>query len=150
MKLALAYKNFAANRNISHSGLGVAALNPSKSLRRAGIETEVWPIIDVADLRKRLASSPKTHVIVSALWIPSPDLQRLTLDFPEVRFAGVCHSNVGFLQADANGVRLFGEGMEIERGSCNFLMAGNRPQISQLVPATFVSPPPALTHAFFL
>src|SRR5437899_3419225 len=92
MTLALAYKNFAANRNISHIGLGVAALNTSKVLHRAGIQSEVWPILNAADLRARLAASPKTHVVISAPWIPSQDLQRLTLDFPDVHFAVVCHS----------------------------------------------------------
>lgn len=43
MKLALAYKNFAANRNISHIGLGVAAMNTQKSLLREGLETLVSP-----------------------------------------------------------------------------------------------------------
>src|SRR5271165_4001099 len=94
MQVALAYKNFAASRNISHIGLGVAALNTAKALKRIGIESEVWPIVDAADLRRRLGVAPKTHVVISAPWVPSPDLQRLTLDFPAVQFAVVCHSNV--------------------------------------------------------
>ena len=125
IKIALAYKNFAASRNISHIGLGVSALNTSKCLHRAGLPTDVWPIVNAGDLRRRLAGSAITHVIISAPWIPSPDLQRLVLDFPGITFAVLCHSNVGFLQADASGVRRFGEGMEIERGSHNFHMAGN-------------------------
>ena len=48
MSLILAYKNFAANRNISHIGLGVAALNTAKVLRREGVKTEVWPIVSAA------------------------------------------------------------------------------------------------------
>ena len=150
IKLALAYKNFAASRNISHIGLGVAALNTSKSLRRAGVEADVWPIVDAADLRKRLAAAPRTHVVVSAPWIPSPDVQRLTLDFPHVRFAVVCHSNVGFLQADANGVRLFGEGMEIERGSHNFHMAGNSRKFSDWVQNAFGVPCAFLPNLYYL
>src|SRR5215469_5114237 len=33
MQVVLAYKNFAANRAISHIGLGVTAMNTAKSLR---------------------------------------------------------------------------------------------------------------------
>jgi len=36
MRVIISYKNFAANRNISHIGLGVAALNNSKCFNRAG------------------------------------------------------------------------------------------------------------------
>jgi hypothetical protein len=150
IKLALAYKNFAASRNISHIGLGVAALNTAKALKRVGLEAEVWPIIDATDLRKRLAASPKTHVVVSAPWVPSQDLQRLTLDHPQVQFSVVCHSNVGFLQADANGVRLFGEGMEIERGSCNFRMGGNSRKFSSWVQRTFSVPCAYLPNLYYL
>lgn len=149
-RLALAYKNFAANRNISHIGLGVAALNTSKSLRAVGIRADVWPIVDAADLRRRLAGGEVTHVVVSAPWVPSPDLQRLTLDFPEVRFAVSCHSNVGFLQADANGVRRFGEGMEIERGSHNFRMAGNSHKFTRWVERTFGVPCSYLPNLYYV
>ena len=43
MSVVFAYKNFAANRNISHIGLGVAAVNTAKVLRREGIQTNVGP-----------------------------------------------------------------------------------------------------------
>ena len=67
MKVVLAYKNFAANRNISHIGLGISALNTAKVLRRHRIRTDVWPIISAADLRVRLRECPADQVIVSAL-----------------------------------------------------------------------------------
>src|SRR5271165_1199972 len=101
MKVAIAYKNFAASRNISHIGLGVAAINTAKSLRRAGIQAQVWPLVNAAHVRTRLAGDRDvTHVVISAPWIPSLDLQGLTIDYPEVQFVVSCHSNVGFLQAD--------------------------------------------------
>lgn len=162
--LVLAYKNFAANRNISHIGLGVAALNTSKVLRREGIQVVVSPIVDAKDLRAQLeiraaagwqakarpAADAATHVVVSAPWIPSADLQRLTLDYPEVTFAVNCHSNVGFLQADSNGVKLFGEGMEIERGSHNFHMAGNSAKFASWARATFGVPCAYLPNLYYL
>jgi hypothetical protein len=54
MHAVICYKNFAANRNISHIGLGVAALNNSKCLSREGITTDVWPTLDAADLKRQL------------------------------------------------------------------------------------------------
>ena len=123
-RLILAYRNFAANRNISHIGLGVAAMNTAKSLRKIGVAAEVWPIVNAAELRSRLDSTI-SHVVVSAPWIPSADWQQIVAAFPDTRFAVNCHSNVGFLQADTNGVKLVREAMEIERSTWNFHVAGN-------------------------
>ena len=81
MSVILAYKNFAANRNISHIGLGVAAINTSKVLRNAGIKTDVWPILSAGDLRQKLTINPAEHVIISAPWIPTVELQSLSTEF---------------------------------------------------------------------
>src|SRR6185369_662153 len=69
-RVLLAYKNFAANRNISHIGLGVAAMNTAKVLRSQGIAAEVLPVINAADLNARLDASV-SHAVVSAPWIPT-------------------------------------------------------------------------------
>ncbi len=119
MSVVLAYKNFAANRNISHIGLGVAAVNTAKVLRREGIKTNVWPILSAADLRARLREQPAEQVIISAPWIPTTDLQSLSNEFTETNFAVTCHSNVGFLQADPNGVKLVRETLDLEMATHN-------------------------------
>jgi hypothetical protein len=150
MRVAIAYKNFAASRNISHIGLGVSAINTAKSLRRAGVPAEVWPITGVRDVRDRTARGDTTHIVVSAPWIPTADLQQLTIDYPEIQFAVNCHSNVGFLQADPNGVRLFGEDMEIERGSYNFRVAGNSRKFAEWAQATFGVPCAYLPNLYYL
>ncbi len=151
MKVAIAYKNFAASRNISHIGLGVSAMNTVKCLRRAGIPAEVWPIVSAGDLHARLlAAGNITHAVISAPWIPTPELQTLTIEHSEIQFAVNCHSNVGFLQADPNGVRLFGQGMEIERGSYNFHMAGNSWKFVNWVQATFGVPCAYLPNLYYL
>jgi hypothetical protein len=140
MRVVLAYKNFAANKNISHIGLGVAAINTAKVLRREGIKAHVWPVLSAADLRSRLEAKPTRHVIVAAPWIPSLDLQALSNQFPETHFAVNCHSNVGFLQADRNGVKLIRETMELELGTHNIHFAGNSHRFCDWVPATFRAP----------
>jgi len=139
-KLILAYKNFAANKNISHIGLGVAALNTSKVLARSGVDVEVWPIVNASDLRQRLTATPASHVVVSAPWIPSADVQGLLNAFSSTRFAVNCHSNVGFLQADSNGVKLVREGMEIEMGSPRFHVAGNSRKFCDWVSSAYGAP----------
>lgn len=139
-KLILAYKNFAAHKNISHIGLGVSALNTSKVLACRGIDVEVWPIMQANDLASRLQQRPATHVVIAAPWIPSTDIQHLLTSFPATRFVVNCHSNVGFLQADSNGVRLIREAMELEMGSARFRVAGNSQKFCDWISATYSAP----------
>jgi hypothetical protein len=150
MRVILAYKNFAANRNISHIGLGVAAINTAKVLRREGINTEVWPILSPADLDAKLAVAPVDHVIISAPWIPTADLQELCIRYPNTRFAVNCHSNVGFLQADRNGVKLLREAMDLEVGNSNFHLAGNSRRFCNWSREAFGAPCAFLPNLYFL
>jgi len=147
-KVILAYKNFAANRNISHIGLGVSAMNTAKVLRKHGIQTDVWPITNAEQLSQNL--SGVTQVAISAPWIPTADLQRLVLQYPETRFAVNCHSNVGFLQADSNGVKLVREAMELEVGSHNFHLAGNSSKFCRWVRSAFGRPCTFLPNLYYL
>jgi len=149
-RLVLAYKNFAANQNISHIGLGVSAMNTSKVLRRNGIVTDVWPVTSGKDLRDRLKSDPATHVVVSAPWIPSPELQGLVAFHSSTRFAVNCHSNVGFLQADSNGVRLVREAMDLEAGTHNFHLAGNSLRFCRWVRSAYFRPCVHLPNLYYL
>jgi hypothetical protein len=148
MSVVLAYKNFAANRNISHIGLGVAAINTAKVLRRDGIVTDVWPILSAADLRARLLQrskdKPVEQVIISAPWIPTAELQDLANQFSETNFAVVCHSNVGFLQADPNGVKLVRETLELEMATHNVRLGGNSRRFCDWIESTFGG------HCYFL
>ncbi|MBV8810118.1 MAG: glycosyltransferase [Acidobacteriaceae bacterium] len=150
MSVVLAYKNFAANRNISHIGLGVAAMNTTKVLRSAGIRSDVWPILSAADLRARLQSLPAEHVIISAPWIPAAELQSLAGEFTDTHFAVNCHSNVGFLQADRNGVKLLRETIEVEMGTHNVHVAGNTRRFCEWVRSAFGLPCAYLPNLYYL
>ncbi len=150
MSVVLAYKNFAANRNISHIGLGVAAINTAKVLRREGTKADVWPIINSTDLRKRLQGAPAKHVIISAPWIPTAEMQGLSNDFPDTHFSVNCHSNVGFLQADRNGVKLVREMMELEMGTPNVHLAGNSRRFCRWVQEAFSAPCVFLPNLYWL
>jgi hypothetical protein len=150
MSVVIAYKNFAANRNISHIGLGVAAINTAKVLRRDGILTDVWPILSAADLRARLKAKPVEQVIISAPWIPTAELQDMANQFTETYFAVTCHSNVGFLQADPNGVKLVRETLELEMGTHNVRLAGNTRRFCDWIEATFGGRCYYLPNLYFL
>jgi hypothetical protein len=135
--LAIAYKNFAAHKHhhISHIGLGVTALTNAKILNAAGYWTEVWSIVSAADLIARITESrkanmaqsqvPLSHVVISAPWIPTSDLMQLSNMFHDIDFTVVSHSNVGFLQADANGVRLLREASDLQTSTVNFHIGAN-------------------------
>jgi hypothetical protein len=140
LRVILAYKNFAANKNISHIGLGVAAINTAKVLRREGIQTTVIPVISANDLRNYLLSNRVDHVIISAPWIPTLELAKLAQEHPEVQFAVNCHSNVGFLQADRNGVKLIRETIELEQATHNVHLAGNTERFCRWVESAFRKP----------
>jgi len=150
MSVVIAYKNFAANRNISHIGLGVAAINTAKVLRRQGIVTDVWPILSAADLRARLKAKPVEHVIISAPWIPTAELQEMANQFTETYFSVTCHSNVGFLQADPGGVKLVRETLELEMGTHNVRLAGNSRRFCNWIESTFGGNCYYLPNLYFL
>jgi hypothetical protein len=141
LRVILAYKNFAANRAVSHIGLGVTALNSAKTLRDAGAMTDVWAITTSQNLGDRLkaaqAEAPVSHVVVSAPWIPTAELEQLTAGHPETKFAVNCHSNLGFLQADPGAMRLVREGLELQRCTWNFQVAANSERLANWVGATY-------------
>lgn len=129
------YKNFAARKGISHVGLGVAAMTSQKTLRSEGLDVEVWPCNSGKDVIARLDRAqeeavrrglhPVSHVVISAPWIPTIEMQGILTAYPDVHFATVSHSNVGFLSADPNGIKLLREAIELQAGYHNFSLGGN-------------------------
>ena len=148
--LVICYKNFAAHKHISHIGLGVTALTNAKILNAAGYWTEVWPILSAADLNDRLHKSratntqqsqaPISHVVISAPWIPTKDLQQLTMQWSDTQFYVVSHSNVGFLQADPNGVTLLREDGDLQTSSINFHIGANNQKLIQWWQSVYRTP----------
>lgn len=150
MRTVIVYKNFAANKGISHIGLGVTAQTNAEMLRRQRFWVDVWPIVSFVDLVDRLEKAnrraierdevPISHVIISAPWIESRDLAKLVHGYTEIDFAVCSHSNVGFLQADPNGVRLLKEGLELQLGSSNFHVAGNSRKFCSWIERAYLRP----------
>ena len=150
MNVALVYKNFAANRAISHIGLGVTALNTAKNLREAGISADVWPITSAAELHERVRKAEPSHVVVSAPWIPTHEFAKLCADFRDTQFAVTCHSNLGFLQADPNAMRLIREGLDLRRSVWNFSIAANCERLAKWIPEAYGIPCAWLPNIYYL
>jgi hypothetical protein len=149
--LALCYKNFAASAGVSHIGLGVAALNIAKVLTRHGIKATVVPIVNALALQTFLESNGSvTHVEIAAPWLPTRDLQKILFKFHEVQFAVNCHSNVGFLQADPNGVALLREYIDLELGMLNFNIAGNSGKFIHWLREAYQAPCTYLPNMYYL
>ena len=146
------YKNFPVAHHVSHIGLGVSALNNAKVFRAAGISADVWPILDCKGLGARIRSSKPqpTHVIVGAPWLPTLDLQNLVFGLPGVHFAIVCHSNVGFLQADPQAIKNFREDLDLEQGAMNFTAAGNNSRFTNWIEASYSRPCAWLPNLYLL
>lgn len=160
-RIIFAYKNFAANRNVSHIGLGVAGINTSKVLTHEGYIADVWPILDGNHLRmlinldrskhrKHAHLPPITHVNISAPWIKTEGLNQLCTLFPDIRFSVNCHSNVGFLQADPSGMKLIREGLELELAVQNFTMAANSEKMCEWVRHAYGSHCEHLPNLYYL
>jgi len=152
MKVALAYKNLkAANPVLSHIGLGVTAYHTGLSLSAGGMPAEAWPVVDGHHLWNKLAERPDiTHVVTFAPYLDTPFIERLAMHYPEVHFAVSCHSNVGFLQADRNAVKLVREGLSLEQRAANFSVAGNSLKFCDWVREAYGAPCTFLPNLYYL
>jgi hypothetical protein len=101
-------------------------------------------------LKQRLQTQPASHVVISAPWIPSAEIQDLINAHPDTQFAVNCHSNVGFLQADTNGVKLVRAAMEIETGTFNFHLGGNSRRFCRWIQTAYGSPCTYLPNLYYL
>lgn len=152
-RVVITYKNFPVAHHVSHIGLGVSALNTAKVLRANGTYADVWPILGAKDLAERIAKSdPKpSHVVIGAPWLPTLDLQAfLVFRFPQIHFSVVCHSNVGFLQADPQAIKNFREDLDLEQGALNFFAGGNSQRFCKWIQAAYDRPCVWLPNLYFL
>jgi glycosyltransferase involved in cell wall biosynthesis len=131
IRVGIFYKNFAAWKGVSHIGLGVAAMNNAEYLNSRDVEATVFPVrhnIDIVGAIKDYAKENKhnlTHVVISAPWLSTRDTRAIVEHFPAIQFVVVSHSNVGFLQADPQGIHLIQDYLELSRKLDNFSVGGN-------------------------
>ena len=143
VRVALAFKDFAAWLRSSCTGLNVAGFATARVLREAGIDVSVFPVRHNVDLvyaidgYKEEHGEPLTHVIISAPWLSVHDIRALVEHFPYIRFVILSHSNVGFLQADFEGVRLLRHYIQISREYSNLSVGGNSERFVDWLRETF-------------
>lgn len=131
LRVVFIFKNFGLIKGISHIGLGVASANTSETLKQHGIQAEVWSILTTEDLVEKIEEDhhknhkKPTHIIISAPWVPTALLAELTCKYRHIKFTVVSHSNVGFLAADRNGIKLLREEIILQKHVHNFQVAGN-------------------------
>lgn len=156
-RVALVYKNFGKSGS-NHIGLGVTALNTAKYLQAMGIFTDVWGVTDIKGLAAKIQLSnskpagmhPVTHVVISAPWLPSADLQDLAIENDHIAFSSVSHSNIPFLAADPNAFRLVKEYIDVERGTKNFHLAGNSDRFSSWIQNCYSAPAWTIPNLYML
>ncbi len=156
-RVALVYKNFGRTPS-GHIGLGVSALQCCKFLQAKGIYCDVWGINNLADLQSKInlaRTEPPhlhqlTHVVISAPFLPSADLQDIAILNPSVDFGVTSHSNVGFLAADPNAFMLIREYMTVEAQVPNFHLAGNNSRLATWITKTYHSPCWTLPNLYYL
>jgi glycosyltransferase involved in cell wall biosynthesis len=149
-RLVIVYRNFGFDKNISHIGLGVSALQNGKALRGAGYIVEVWAAASFQELSSKLQADrqsalyahhvPVTHIVIAALWIATNDIKRLVMQYTDIEFAIISHSNIGFLQADPNAIKLLREGAQLAQACPNFHIAANSDKLKEWWVPTYSTP----------
>lgn len=151
IKLFLCYKNFS---KVSHIGLGVSALNTANTLQAQGVDVEVHSVKSSNELicliQDRSPDERPTHVVMSAPWIPNNEWLAISRRFCNIKFVVNCHSNVGFLQADPNGVKVFIANAKLQQGSLNFHVSGNSMTFADWVTRTYSVPCLTLPNLYYL
>src|SRR5665213_295018 len=137
IRLALVFKDFAAWCQACTVGLNVAGFSTAGVLNASGIQTIGMPVRNNVDMVTgiELYNSthlyPLTHVVISTPWLSVYDLRDLLTFFPDIDFAILSHSNVGFLQADPWGVGLIKSYLALTEEFDNLAVGANSDKLFQ-------------------
>jgi hypothetical protein len=139
VRVVLIHKNFVGT-GVTHVGLGISAGYTAKTLRQRdpythGIWAEVWPAQTGKQIVERLRTSNAqadirgvirvSHVVIAAPWIEAAEIAAMAGEFPEVVWAVVCHSNIGFLSADPGAIRIMQDLVDLQLATHNVFTAAN-------------------------
>jgi hypothetical protein len=143
--------NYGGWSQVSHTGLGVSALNTAKVLRAKGINAVVRPVRDLADLEAKIQAEQPTHVVINALWLPSQALAGLVHRRSDISFAVLVHSNMAFLQVEPKGIELLRDAVDLEQSSVgNFAVAANSRSGARGMQDAWECPATYLPNMYFL
>lgn len=150
-KLAICYRSYHKEPQISHGGLGICAQNTSKTLIQFGIDATVWPLSNAEELDLKLSANPDvTHVVIQAPWIPSPILLGISQKYPKTQFAVNCHSNVGFLQTEPEAVTKMIDLLDLNQSTHNIQCAGNCEDFTNWITNAYQAPATLLPNLYYL
>jgi hypothetical protein len=151
VKVILIYKSYTTNPNVSHAGLGICAINTSKTLIQANIASEVWPIETETQIAPKIALDPTiTHVVIQAPWVSLTTLNTLAQAYTSIQFAVNCHSNVGFLQTDPYSMANLLQVMDLEQTTANIHVAGNSQLFTNWMGQAYQSKCTLLPNLYYL
>lgn len=158
IRVLLTYKNFSKECDVSHIGLGVTAQYTAKTLTHQGYYAQAIPITGGDELMKMLSPGgayfdphrPVTHVVIMAQFIPTKWLAMLCRKFHTIKFALNCHSNIGFLQAEPNAIKLLREAIDLETGTSNFFAGGNNKRFVEAMERSYGRPIQFLPNLYHL
>jgi hypothetical protein len=143
--------NYGGWSQVSHTGLGVSALNTAKVLRANGTNTVVRPVRDLQDLEAKIAIEQPTHVVINALWLRSQELAALVHRRSEISFVVLVHSNMAFLQVEPKGIQLLRDAVDLEQSSVgNFAVAANSKSGARGMQDAWECPATYLPNMYFL
>lgn len=126
MKVIIVHRSYENNPSVSHAGLGICAINTSKTLNKNGILSQVWPVQSAETIHQRLSADPAvTHLVIQAPWVPTQILYKLANTYPNIQFAVNCHSNVGFLQTEPQAVTNMLDILDLQQATNNIHCSGN-------------------------
>src|SRR5262249_7597393 len=80
-----------------------------------------------------------THVVIEAPWVATADMSALAARFPHVQFTVRCHSQVAFLQADQNAVRLVREYIGLGEFTHNFAVSANSSRLAEFLRRAYLA-----------
>lgn len=150
-KLVICPLNYTGRPHVSHTGLGISAMNTAKVLRNNGIDAVVRPVRNRCELESLLPKENPTHVVINALWMPTADLASLVHTYAHIDWAVLCHSNVAFLQVEPNGIRLLKDAVDLEQSSIgNFHVAANSRGGAKAIRDAWEAPAAYLPNLYYL
>ncbi len=150
-KLMLCPLNFMGWSQISHTGLGISAVNTARVLREVGINAIVRPARNTAEIQHLIHEEQPTHVVINALWVPEADLNAMVHLNHHVAFAVLVHSNIAFLQVEPNAIALLKKAVDLELTSVgNFSVAANSRNGVRGIQEAWEAPCTYLPNLYFL
>lgn len=151
IRVAIVYRSTTDAPGCSHAGLGICAINSSKTLNQHKIHCHSWPVVNAESIITRLRAAPDTsHVVIQAPWVATEKLFQMGQLFPDVQFLVNCHSNVGFLQAEPEAMKKMLELVDLEQSSPNLHCGGNSEEFCNWVRMAYQAPCTCLPNLYHL